>query len=362
MDLWAVQLKSATARNPPPAGVGGGGALLLKRNSITERPKSWMIGKLGVFEIRVSRRCLSSSVHRSFSIKAMAKKNNHDNSSSSSSSGNGDQSIPNGDSSRRNNSSDSNKSDDSASQKSYNANTDWREFRAMLYYNYQVEKSESDAHEQGGMPHVSKPLGPKWAHPLSVPETGCVLVATEKLDRISTFERSVVLLLTSGTRHTREGPFGVIISRPLHKKIKNTKPTVNELATTFPDCSLHFGGPLEASMFLLRVGKNSKFPGFEEVIPGLCFGTRNSLDEAAELVKRGVLKSQDFKFFDGYAGWQLVQLREEIESGCWYMAACSTNLIFGDSSDSSSESLWKEILQEMGGHYSELSRKPKQDI
>ncbi|XVF63386.1 hypothetical protein PTKIN_Ptkin09bG0083400 [Pterospermum kingtungense] len=357
MDLWAVHMKNANTVNPAAAG-----ALLLKGNSIPERPISSKIGKLiGDFDIRVSRRCLSLSAHRSFTVKAMAKKNNHDNSSSSSS-GNEDQSIPDRDSSRKNNSSDGNKSDDSASQKSHHASTDWREFRAMLYHNYQIEKKESDAHKQGGTPHVSKPLGSKWAHPLSVPETGCVLVATEKLDGVRTFERTVVLLLRSGTRHPQEGPFGVVISRPLHKKIKHMKPTNNELATTFADCSLHFGGPLEASMFLLRVGKNSKISGFEEVIPGLCFGARNSLDEAAELVKKGVLKSQDFKFFVGYAGWQLDQLREEIESDYWYVAACSPDLIFGDSLDSSSESLWKEILQEMGGHYSELSRKPKQDI
>ncbi|XWS21954.1 hypothetical protein CRYUN_Cryun30bG0102300 [Craigia yunnanensis] len=357
MDLWALHVKNANTGNP--AAAAAAGALLLKGNLIPERPNSWKIGKHGVFEIRVSRRCLSLSAHPSFTVKPMAKKNNHDNSSSSS--GNGDQSIPDRDSSR-NNSSDSNKSDDSASQKSHHANIDWREFRAMLYNNYQVEKTESDAHKQGGTPHVSKPLGPKWAHPLSVPETGCVLVATEKLDGVRTFERTVVLLLRSGTRHPQEGPFGVVINRPLHKKIKHMKPTNNELATNFADCSLHFGGPLEASIFLLRVGKKSKFPGFEEVIPGLYFGARNSLDEATELVKRGVLKSQNFKFFVGYAGWQLDQLREEIESDYWYVASCSPNLIFGDSSDSSPESLWKEILQEMGGHYSELSRKPKQDI
>ncbi|XVE60695.1 hypothetical protein DITRI_Ditri05aG0148700 [Diplodiscus trichospermus] len=357
MTLWAVHLKNATTGNPAALA----GSLLSKGNSIPERPNSWKTGKLGVFEIRVSRRCLSLSAHPSFIVKAMAKKNNHDNSSSSSSSssGNGDQSIPDRDSSR--NSSDGSKSDDS-SQKSHHADTDWREFRAMLYKNYQVEKTESEAHKHGGTPHVSKPLGSKWAHPLSVPETGCVLVATEKLDGVRTFERTVVLLLRSGTRHPQEGPFGVVINRPLNKKIKHMKPTNNELATTFADCSLHFGGPLEASMFLLRVGKKSKLPGFEEVIPGLCFGARNSLEEAAELVKRGVLKSQDFKFFVGYAGWQLDQLREEIESDYWYVAACSPNLIFGDLTDSWSESLWKEILQEMGGHYSELSRKPKQDI
>lgn len=115
-------------------------------------------------------------------------------------------------------------------------------------------------------------------------------------------------------------------------------------------------------MFLLKTGEKSKLPGFEEVIPGLCFGARNCLDEAAVLVKKGILKPQDFKFFVGYAGWQLDQLREEIESDYWYVAACSSNLICGASADPSSESLWEEILQLMGGHYSELSRKPKQDM
>ena len=77
MNLWAVHVKNANTGNPAAAA----GALLLKGNSIPERPNSLKIGKLGVFEIRVSRRC----PHRSFTVKAMAKKNNHDNSSSSSS-------------------------------------------------------------------------------------------------------------------------------------------------------------------------------------------------------------------------------------------------------------------------------------
>ncbi|KAK8489719.1 hypothetical protein V6N11_014367 [Hibiscus sabdariffa] len=354
MDLWAVPLRNANTGNPAASGAG---ALLLKGCLIPERPNSFKIGKLGVFEISVSRRCLSLPAARSLSIKAMAKKNNDDDSSSP---GNGDQSIPNEENSGQNHSSDSNKPYDSASQEPQYTDTDWREFRAMLYRNYeQVEKTESDAHEQGGTPHASKPLGEKWAHPLSVPEAGCVLVATEKLDGVRTFERTVVLLLRSGTGHPHEGPFGVVINRPLNKKIKHMKPNNGELVTTFADCSLLFGGPLEASMFLLRVGKKSKIPGLEEVIPGLFFGSQNSLDKAAELVKRGVLKAQDFKFFVGYAGWQLEQLMEEIESEYWHVASCSQDLIFGDAC---SESLWMEILQEMGGHYSDLSRKPKQDM
>ncbi|KAF5479420.1 hypothetical protein F2P56_000240 [Juglans regia] len=349
MDLWAVHVKNST-RTP-----------LLLRNSFREKPMSWNLGRKatssarvedwGLCEIRVLRRprlCTSSSLV----VRAMAK-NNHEN-------GDGDRSIPEGDGVKRNNSSDGNRSNDTASNKSQQS--DWREFRASLFAWEQVEKAEPDAHGEGVKRHESKSLGLKWAHPIPVPETGCVLVATEKLDGVRTFERTVVLLLRSGTRHPQEGPFGVVINRPLHKRIKHMKPTNLDLATTFSDCSLHFGGPLEASMFLLKSGEKPKLPGFEEVIPGLCFGARNSLDEAAGLVKKGVLKPQDFRFFVGYAGWQLDQLREEIESDYWYVAACSSNLIGGCLSDSSSEGLWEEILQLMGGHYSELSRKPKQDM
>ncbi|KAI4324246.1 hypothetical protein L6164_023800 [Bauhinia variegata] len=352
MDLWAVHVKNTTP------------SILLPRNSFCEKPISWSLGKTGisfkigdgrVLEIRVLRRKVCCKGYQPFVIKAMGKKNN-DNSSS----GNEERPVPEGDGNRGNNSHDGNKSDTN-SEKSHRTSLDWREFRAKLFSDELTEIAESDAHNQGGALHSSKPLGTKWAHPIPVPETGCVLVATEKLDGVRTFERTVVLLLRSGSRHPQEGPFGVVINRPLHKKIKHMKPTNLDLATTFSDCSLHFGGPLEASMFLLKTAEKLKQPGFEEVIPGLCFGSRNSLDGAAGLVKKGVLKPQDFRFFVGYAGWQFDQLREEIESDYWYVAACSSSLLRGTPADSS-ESLWEEILQLMGGHYSELSRKPKQDM
>ncbi|KAK9929934.1 hypothetical protein M0R45_027002 [Rubus argutus] len=359
MDLWSVHVKNITGRP------------FLIRNSFSEKPISWNCGKarplwLGVedggrvFEMRdLNLKPPRRVSYDALVVRATGKKNNNNNhgnsSNSSSSSGNDDHSIPEGDGAKENN---SEKIKDTSSEKSYHIDSDWREVRAKFI---RGEQAETDPQNQGGISYQSKPLGPKWAHPIAVPESGCILVATEKLDGVRTFERTVVLLLRSGNRHPEEGPFGVVINRPLHKKIKHMKPTNLDLATTFSDCSLHFGGPLEASMFLLKTGGKLKLPGFEEVIPGLCFGARNSLDEAAGLVKKGIVKPQDFRFFVGYAGWQLDQLTEEIESDYWYVAACSPNLIYGGSSDSSSESLWEEILQLMGGQYSELSRKPKQD-
>lgn len=350
MDLWSVHAKNTN---------------LLLRNSISEKHfvsghlKSVRVESWKVFESRLPKRQpFSGSGCHSLLVKAMGK-NNSDNSNSSSSSGK----DPEEDNFKGSNpSSESDSSKNTGAQKSHQKPLDWREFRASLYIQELAANAESDIHKQEGTSFGSKALPLKWAHPISVPENGCVLVATEKLDGVRTFERTVVLLLRSGTRHPQEGPFGVVINRPLGKKIKHMKPTNLDLATTFADCSLHFGGPLEASMFLLRSGAGSDLPRFEEVVPGVCFGARNSLEEASALVNKGVLKPQDFRFFVGYAGWQLDQLRKEIESGYWYVASCSANLIFAGSETVSSESLWGEILQLMGGQYSEVSRKPKQDI
>lgn len=225
-----------------------------------------------------------------------------------------------------------------------------------------LQAEKANVHNQDETSPGLKSLPSKWAHPISAPENGCLLIATEKLDGVCSFERTVVLLLRSGTRNPQEGPFGVVINRPLHKNMKNMNPTNIAWGTTFADCCLHFGGPLGASIFLLRAGETTGLAGFEEVIPGVYFGSRNSLDEASALIKKGKLLPQDFRFFIGYAGWQLDQLREEIESDYWHVAACSANLISRESQNSSPDNLWEEILQLMGGPYTELSHKPKQDM
>ncbi|WOK97863.1 hypothetical protein Cni_G06571 [Canna indica] len=89
-------------------------------------------------------------------------------------------------------------------------------------------------------------------------------------------------------------------------------------------------------------------------------GSRNSLNEAASLVKKGVLRPLDFRFFVGYAKWQFDQLLDEMDSGYWVVAVCSSHLI-NEVTANRSSGLWKEILLLMGGKYPDLSKKPKRD-
>lgn len=207
---------------------------------------------------------------------------------------------------------------------------DWRSFRAQLYFNEQY-----DAKSSVNNPGVK--IGDKWAHPLVEPEKGCLLIATEKLDGSHIFERTVILLLSSGAR--RLGPVGVILNRPSLMSIKEASETIfaddADIAAAFAGRPLFFGGPLEECFFILGPQAQAAAGGdvvartglFEEVMPGLHYGTRETVGCAAELAKRGVVGVRDFRFFDGFCGWEREQLRDEVRAGLWHVAACSAAVL-----------------------------------
>lgn len=191
---------------------------------------------------------------------------------------------------------------------------------------------------------VKKTIGDRWAHPLVEPEKGCLLIATEKLDGSHIFERTVILLLSSGARH-KLGPVGVILNRPSLMSIKEASETIfaddADIAAAFAGRPLFFGGPLEECFFILGPRAQQTAAGgisggsdvvartglFEEVMPGLHYGTRETVGCAAELAKRGVVGVRDFRFFDGFCGWEREQLRDEVRAGLWHVAACSAAVL-----------------------------------
>lgn len=193
-------------------------------------------------------------------------------------------------------------------------------------------------------------IGEKWAHMIHEPERGCLLIATEKLDGVHIFERTVVLLLSNGPL----GPSGIILNRPSLMSIKETRSTALDVAGTFSGRPLYFGGPLEAGLFLVspkRSEEEEKEDGigktgvFDEVMKGIYYGSKESVGCASEMVKRNLVGIQDFRFFDGYCGWEKEQLRDEIRAGYWTLAACSPTVI---GLDYGTLGLWEELLGLLG--------------
>ncbi|GJM92254.1 hypothetical protein PR202_ga08701 [Eleusine coracana subsp. coracana] len=165
---------------------------------------------------------------------------------------------------------------------------------------------------------------------------------------------------STGSRDAYDGPFGIILNRPLYTTMKHVNPSFSEQATPFGDCSLLFGGPVDMSIFLMWTTAGKPLKGFEEVVPGVCFGLRTDLEKASALMTNGVVKPEDLKFYVGYSAWDHDQLLSEIDAGYWVVTSCSSGLIT-DAMTTDPTRLRTEILQLMGGHYSELSKKPKED-
>nr|GMC91569.1 UPF0301 protein SCO2948 [Ipomoea batatas] len=214
---------------------------------------------------------------------------------------------------------------------------DWRAFRARLVAGGGVA-------DQGTKdPPAIISIGDKWAHKIHEPEKGCLLVATEKLDGVHIFERTVILLLSLGA----VGPTGIILNRPSLMSIKEMRSSALDVAGTFSNRPLFFGGPLEEGVFLVEgedeVGKTGVL---NQVMKGLYYGTKESVGCAAEMVNRNVVGVDSFRFFDGYCAWEREQLRDEIRAGYWTIAACSPAVIGLPSIGS--VGLWKAIVGLIG--------------
>ncbi|XP_019157012.1 PREDICTED: uncharacterized protein LOC109153613 [Ipomoea nil] len=219
---------------------------------------------------------------------------------------------------------------------------DWRGFRARLVAGEGVLRSD----QKDQAPIIT--IGEKWAHKIHEPEKGCLLVATEKLDGVHIFERTVILLLSVGA----VGPItGIILNRPSLMSIKEMRSSALDVAGTFSNRPLFFGGPLEEGVFLVEeegednngVGKSGVL---DEVMKGLYYGTKETVGCAAEMVKREVVGVDSFRFFDGYCAWEREQLRDEIRAGYWTIAACSPAVI--GLSNIGSVGLWKTIVGLIG--------------
>ncbi|KAH9622417.1 hypothetical protein KSS87_001717 [Heliosperma pusillum] len=223
----------------------------------------------------------------------------------------------------------------SSSDENISPSGDWRSFRAKLIASQKAPIPRQTAAPSTEADAAKLPVGDKWAHPIHEPEKGCLLIATEKLDGDQIFERTVILIIAVGPL----GPTGLILNRPSLMSIKETKSTVLDQSGTFLDRPLYFGGPLQEGLFLVNSQSDEVF---DEVIKGLCYGTRENVGCAAEMVKRGIIRMEDVRFFDGYCGWDKEQLRDEIQAGYWTVAACSRIVIGLETVNSGG--MWEDVL------------------
>ncbi|WIA32918.1 hypothetical protein OEZ86_006088 [Tetradesmus obliquus] len=236
--------------------------------------------------------------------------------------------------------------------------TDWREFRARLVASSRAA-SPAAAAEPATTSSSSAPEGAwattrssfnqlEWAHELSKPEAGCLLLAHPYMfrERQTYFYQAVILLLDHGP----DGSYGIILNRPTQYKVSQIKSTVHELLSLFSDNRLYMGGDCGDTAMVVLTHRDD-IEGVTQVTEGVY---HHNVHGAAAAVAAGAAEPADFRFFAQYAGWAPGQLEEECKSGVWFCTAASPALTL-NAELSNGRAMWHAVLQVMGGDHARVS-------
>jgi len=198
----------------------------------------------------------------------------------------------------------------------------------------------------------------RWAHPISHVETGCVLIANEKLGGI--FHQTVILIVNHD-EHT--GSTGVCINRPLPGDLVevagDTMSNLDQnLKMAFNEASVSYGGPVMEADYSVLHGYG-EVEGAKKVAPGVFVG---GSQELMSCVEKNNVNQGDVLFVKGHAAWIPSQIEREVSKGVWHIASVSPDFILRYAgapicSGDNVYDLWSDILTCMGGKYAEVARR-----
>lgn len=216
------------------------------------------------------------------------------------------------------------------------ADTDWREFRAKL-----VASSLSTNPD-------ATPTREQWAHSVSLPEPGCLLLAHPSMFSTSQvyFFQAVILILA----HGEKGSYGVILNKPTTYKMCDMGVSSSQLPELGP-CRLNFGGDVGGGTVTI-LHSCPDLPGSVEVLKGLYTG---AVGEVQAAIREGRCQPEQLHCYVNYAGWGPGQLQRECEAGVWLLAAANAPLVLSGSSYRGVE-MWHRVLDCMGGENAQLSQ------
>ena len=235
---------------------------------------------------------------------------------------------------------------------------DWRDFRAKLVsiesgVTDSVDETEKVEEASGPNLELLKTQNPKlaaekpWAHTISAPERGCLLIA--RGDSFSAgqqyFHQAVILLL----EHNERGTMGVILNRPTQYTMGYVS---GDTSGPFAKNALYFGGDVGDGTVSFLHGSGA-VSGSVEVTPGVYLG---GYDSACNLAKGGEIKTEECKFFARYCGWGAGQLQGECERNVWYPVAAAKSVVLKQVLQLP-KPLWREVSELVGDKVGYESRK-----
>jgi len=163
---------------------------------------------------------------------------------------------------------------------------------------------------------------------------GKILISTPDISG-DIFSRSVVLVI----EHNENGAFGLILNKKnsqMSGKFKNL--------FDFP-IEVYDGGPVENDKVFFIVKGKKVTEVYSEITDD--FYLTEDIENIMSAILNNELKIDDLKIFSGYSGWTAQQLDNEILKKLWTVVDIY-NLDYTLPND---QTLWKSIMQNLGGEY-----------
>lgn len=158
---------------------------------------------------------------------------------------------------------------------------------------------------------------------------GIFLIATNEL-RDPNFRETVVLV----THPRNSGPFGVIINRPLNRRLVEVLPeydTLKERADV-----VHYGGPVASGGLVFVVRSDEPPPRALPILKDVYItADRKEID----VVLKKPDSTRGFRVYAGHSGWAPGQLQNEISRGSWHVLPADAKTVF----EKDPATIWSEL-------------------
>jgi putative transcriptional regulator len=171
---------------------------------------------------------------------------------------------------------------------------------------------------------------------------GKILISSPGLLTDMIFYKSIILIVDQ----TDEGITGFILNRRSELFITREVESSEKIKI-----DIFYGGPVSSEHFyLLRSEKN--YTEIINVYDNLFWG--NNLDFLINQIEKGIIKMDDFTLFQGYSGWDMRQLDDEIAKNNWIIYDKKVEEIFSYKEKNS----WNNLIKEFGNKYKLWSNSP----
>jgi putative transcriptional regulator len=159
------------------------------------------------------------------------------------------------------------------------------------------------------------------------------------------FKRTVVLVCS----HDEEnGTVGLIVNKPINIRL-------NDVIEDFPPfkAKIYLGGPVGTDTIQFLHSLGDEMEGSVKLTDHVYWG--GDFEQLKSMITKGTVKQEDVRFYLGYSGWSSEQLMQEMKDNSWIIAKANYKHIF----QSDIQSLWKEVMKNMGGIYNTMSNYPE---